>query len=192
MLLVVMRLPESEPDRLEQAPATLGSIWGEEKAEIITALGKPEPCAVKPEKVPESTAAGSSTAASRGESVAGDSEVGGCSTISADAALPLKLDVVPGSASVPSKEALHSELRTFELLTQLRAVARRWALHQDNFFFHWNRLCSEWKAREKKADTKSNSAQVMEAKVPVHTDSLHAQQRSETSNDSVDILWYAL
>ncbi|KAL8455811.1 hypothetical protein Emag_000385 [Eimeria magna] len=48
---------------------------------------------------------------------------------------------------VPSQEALHAELATFELLTQLRVVARRWALHQDNFFFHWNRLRFEWRAR---------------------------------------------
>ncbi|KAL8271973.1 hypothetical protein Esti_004097 [Eimeria stiedai] len=52
-----------------------------------------------------------------------------------------------GGGHVPSQEDLHAELATFELLTQLRVVARRWALHQDNFFFHWNRLRFEWRAR---------------------------------------------
>lgn len=56
---------------------------------------------------------------------------------------------IEAPAAAPTGEALHAELKTFELLTHLRTVARRWALYHDNFFFHWDRLCSEWKARKR-------------------------------------------
>lgn len=88
---------------------------------------------------------------------------------------------------VPSEEELHAELRTFELLTQLRTAARKWALHDDNFFFHWNRLRLEWRDRTCSVAHKSqgladdaSAAKGLEAK----GSAVFGQ-----SKDSVDTLW---
>lgn len=178
-------------------PSPVGSEAGKENtAGLAETLGEAGQCAVKLEEVLEGSAAGSfSTCASSVETASTENEGGGCCKFSADTAAFPKPAVVTGSVLVPSEEALHAELETFELLAQLRTLARRWALHQDNFFFHWNCLRSEWKARgagfpvvTKPEEPKTNTQRVMGAKSPGSADILVVQERSDAAKDLVDTL----
>lgn len=165
-------------------------------AEFVGAPGEGGQRAVKQEEVLERSAAGLSTCASSVEPGAREDEGEGRRKVHVDTAACPKAAVAAGSAFVPSEEALHAELHTFELLAQLRAVARRWALHQDNFFFHWNCLRSDWKARGagsfvllKPEDLKTHVQPITGGKPPGNADPLAVQERPDGGRDLVDTLW---
>ncbi|OEH74161.1 hypothetical protein cyc_00043 [Cyclospora cayetanensis] len=105
---------------------------------------------------------------------------------------------VPALVSAPTVDSLHAEIQSLELLTHLRTAARRWALYHDNFFFHWDRLCFEWKVRRKRQAAtgvqEDSQSTPCEPGVVKNRDSLDQQEekRGENFQDSVDIFCAAL
>ncbi|XP_026193078.1 uncharacterized protein LOC34617278 [Cyclospora cayetanensis] len=105
---------------------------------------------------------------------------------------------VPALVSAPTVDSLHAEIQSLELLTHLRTAARRWALYHDNFFFHWDRLCFEWKVRRKRQAAtgvqEDSQSTPCEPGVVKNRDSLDQQEekRGENFQDSVDIFCQCL
>ncbi|CDI85025.1 hypothetical protein, conserved [Eimeria praecox] len=217
----VSPLISAKPTALEEAEvegplltansaAALGAPWSSSKPEEPhEAPEKPESHGVKFEQLigpPAPPSVLPSTSASSGGSLVGESEDSFCPV----AAFPQVLSQSKGpgpqtdpvvACAAPPGEALHAELRTFELLTHLRSVARRWALHHDNFFFHWDRLCAEWKERRQggpqgpkgppEEDPRKRCAQDRESKgaaAPCNLQQPEAPGTQGPPKDTVDIL----